>query len=768
MNSNLQTSKSILAKLLASENITVSHQNVKTAYFDLKNRTMVLPVWKDMDGDLYDLLTGHEVGHALNTPQQGWHDAVKNSEDNKKFKDFLNVIEDARIEKLVKRKFPGLSKSFARAYASLYERDFFGIKKLEDLNKLTLIDRINLRFKMGAHVIVEFNDAEREIVREIEAAETWDQVYDIARRVYDYTKQNEQDKIQNKQDLQDQMQEERQQDQEDSGEYDDSDDDSDYEDDIDGKDDSDLDEESDGTDAEDSQDQTEPEESDDEEDSDDNQQSSGGDAEEQQEDDDEPQSVTDRNFRQREQELVNETGKIFMYELPDVVLENIILPNTEVVNDLEKFFREQVADPNRTYGQHGVPYDTVVQKCVRKFNTNNKKVIMHILKEFEMRKKASEYARTQTARTGELNMNVLHKYRFSNDLFRKITVVPKGKNHGFVMFVDMSGSMADILRNTIEQMLVLASFCKLAKVPFEVYGFSDATAGYENKKLRNMLSKSRFVSNRAVDMSMQTTCFHLKHLIGSSLSPVQYRRAFNAMCVVANEYGRHYDYWNNSPSTEDKDHGMWKYDWYESGFSLNGTPFQETLLASREIITKFQNAHQLDVCNVVYLTDGDGGSNLSFPTSDDSSLYDIRRQSVVYLIDKKTKKKVKVENSYNMQSALTELVTDVTGCKHIGFFVGNKKAIQRDMKHLVNDKSPAEQDAAKKTFREHNYFAVDRLGYDNYFYVALPSSNIVDEELAITSNMNKNKMAREFSKNLGSKKSNRLLLTKLAEELAVA
>ena len=237
------------------------------------------------------------------------------------------------------------------------------------------------------------------------------------------------------------------------------------------------------------------------------------------------------------------------------------------------------------------------------------------------------------------------------------------------------------------------------------------------------------------------------------------------MCVVANEYGRHYDYYNNS---QDKDHGAWKYAWHESGFSLNGTPFLETLLASRGIITAFQNKHQLDVCNVVYLTDGDGGNNLSFPTCDDSSLYDIRRQSVVYLIDKKTKKKVKVENSYNMQSALTELVADVTGCKHIGFYVGNKRFIQRDMKFLISYKSPTEQDAIKKSFREHNYFAVDRLGYDNYFYVALPTSNIVDEELVITSDMNKNKMAREFSKNLGSKKSNRLLLTKLAEELAVA
>ena len=756
MKTNLQASKSILAKLLASENITVSHQSVKTAYFDLKNRTMVLPVWKDMDGDLYDLLTGHEVGHALNTPQQGWHDEVKNSEDNKKFKDFLNVIEDARIEKLVKRKFPGLSKSFARAYASLYERDFFGIKKLEDLSTLNLIDRINLRFKMGSHVIVEFNDIEREIVREVEAAETWDQVVDIARRVYDYTKQNEQNKVQNQQDLQEQMRNERQENQEDSGEYDDADDDSDYEDDIDGNDDSDLDEESDGTDAEDSQDQTES----DEEDSDDNQYSSGGDTPE--EDDDEPQSVTDRSFRQREQELVNETGKIFMYELPDAVLENIILPNTEVVNDLEKYFREQVADPNRTYGRYGISYDTAVQKCVRKFNTNNKKVIMHILKEFEMRKKANEYARTQTARTGELNMNVLHKYRFSNDLFKKITVVPKGKNHGFIMFVDMSGSMSDILRNTIEQMLVLASFCKLAKVPFEVYGFSDDA--YGNKKLHEMMSKNRFVSNRAVDMTMSQTWFHLKHLIGSSLSPVQYRRAFNAMCVIANEYGRAYDYTSN-----ENDHGGWRYDWDTSGFGLNGTPFLETLLASRGIITAFQNKHQLNVCNVVYLTDGDGGNNLSYPPmSIESGFYDDRRKSVVYFIDKKTKKKVKLSNYHTMQPAITELVADVTGCKHIGFYVGNKKAIQRDVKYLVSDKSSIEQDVAKKTFREHNYFVVDRLGYDKYFYVGLPSTNIVDDKLAITSDMNKNKMAREFSKNVGSKKSNRLLLTKLAEELAVA
>jgi hypothetical protein len=746
MKTNLQTSKSILAKLLASENITVSHQNVRTAYFDLKNRTMVLPVWQDMDGDLYDLLTGHEVGHALNTPEGGWHDQVKESD--KKFKDFLNVIEDARIEKLVKRKFPGLSKSFASAYKSLHERDFFGIQKLDDLNKLNLIDRINLRFKMGAHVVVEFNDFERDIVREVEAAETWDQVVDIARRVYDYVKQNEQDKIQNKQDLRDQMDEQNDQQDDSFGDGDSEDQNDEFEDDYD----SELDEESDGEES----DSGESEEDEESEDADGKTSTTGSNADED-EDEDEPQSVTDRSFRQREQELVNQTGKVFMYNLPETNLDKIILPNKEVMADLEKFIRSQVARPIGLYSQHRISYDAVVQKCVRKFNKNNKKVIMHILKEFEMRKRASEYARTQTARTGELNMNVLHKYKFSNDLFRKITVVPKGKNHGFVMFVDMSGSMADIFRNTIEQMLILASFCRLAKVPFDVYGFSDDD--YCNPLILSARSHQKFVSDSLTEIAVDANYFHLKHLIGSSLSPAQYRHSFNMLCVVANEYYRG-GYRDNST---DNDHGSFDYNWADGGFGLNGTPFVQTLLASREIITRFQNKNQLDVCNVIYLTDGAGGEALNFPPS---LTWDDRRNSVVYVVDKKSKKKIKLGRNY--QQSITELVGDITGCKHIGFYVSHTKMMKRDFKYTTDGLSHAKVEEAKKTLRESNYYVVPQIGYDKYFFVGLPNSNIVDDKLNITSDMNKQKMAREFSKNLDSKRTNRLLLTKIAEELAVA
>ena len=100
--------KSQLAKLMATENLSIQHQKIQTAKFDPVNRILYLPIWKDMSGAMYDLLGGHEVGHALYTPADGWHDAAVDTTKHKNYKSFLNVVEDARIEKKVIRKYPGL------------------------------------------------------------------------------------------------------------------------------------------------------------------------------------------------------------------------------------------------------------------------------------------------------------------------------------------------------------------------------------------------------------------------------------------------------------------------------------------------------------------------------------------------------------------------------------------------------------------------------------------------------------------------------------
>jgi len=702
-----------------------------------------------MDGDLYDLLMGHEVGHALNTPEAGWHSAIhdENGKPLGKFKDFLNVIEDARIERQVKRKFPGLAKSFATAYKSLYDRDFFGIKNI-DANKLNLIDRINIRYKMGAHIPVAFNDDERVFLVDIDNAETWDQVVDVARRVYAYCKQQKEEQksqINNMQDLQEELQQQFEENQSEFQDFTDESDDS-----ADDSDDDSADSDEDGTPEEDSAD-----DSDYEEDSEPNDgvQSASSEQEDLDEStDDDPESVTDRNFRRREDELVNQTGEVFMIELPEAVLENIILQNKFVMDDLESFIRKQVAIND--YGKHFISFETVAAKCVRKFNTNNKKFIMHILKEFEMRKKAADYARVQTAKTGELNMRMLHNYKFTNDLFKKISVVPKGKSHGMVMYVDMSGSMDYILRNTIEQCLVLASFCRLAKIPFDVYGFSD---DHYNSSDSNIFASKKFINsteNEGSSGHMRNSSFHLKHLLGSTLSPTDYRRSFTNLCIVANEYhrGRGLDH-------NDKDHGRFDAYWDESGFGLNGTPFQQTLLASRDMINNFRAKHKLDIVNVIYLTDGEGGEGIQMPW---------RRNGVYYLVDKKTKKKIRSEG--NIQAALTQLVRDVTGCKHLGFFLASKNDVSRVCKDLeyVQKIDLLQSKNFKKQFREEKCVAIPNLGYDKYFYIQSAASSIQEDEMSIDGSMSKNKMANEFSRSVNSKKTSRALVTQFAEEISAS
>ena len=97
--------KSNLAKLLATENLTVEHSNVPTASFDVLNRVLSLPIWENVSDDVYDLLVGHEVGHAIYTPDE-WGDSYGIPQS------YLNVVEDARIERLMKVKYPGLAKSF--------------------------------------------------------------------------------------------------------------------------------------------------------------------------------------------------------------------------------------------------------------------------------------------------------------------------------------------------------------------------------------------------------------------------------------------------------------------------------------------------------------------------------------------------------------------------------------------------------------------------------------------------------------------------------
>lgn len=180
-----KNSKSLLAKLMAEEDISVQHKNIETAYFDVKNRVLALPLWKDMSGTLYDLLVGHEVGHALYTPSEEGvlENAIKRSN-----KAFVNVIEDARIEKLMKRKFPGLRSSFFKGYDELHDRDFFGIQQ-SDFGNMSFIDKINVFFKYPSNqydLKGYFTAEELPFLKMVAETETFAEVADVAEKIFNF------------------------------------------------------------------------------------------------------------------------------------------------------------------------------------------------------------------------------------------------------------------------------------------------------------------------------------------------------------------------------------------------------------------------------------------------------------------------------------------------------------------------------------------------------------------------------------------------------
>ena len=182
--------KSQLAKLMANENITIQHQKIQTAKFDPKNRILYLPIWKDMSGCMYDLLGGHEVGHALYTPAEGWHDVAVDTTKGRNYKSFLNVVEDARIEKKVIRKYPGLKTSFRKAYTELNVRDFFGLAGRE-INGLAFIERLNIFTKSQYTQPISFSQEEMVLIGKIQMIETWEDTLRVTEEVYEYSKEEQ-------------------------------------------------------------------------------------------------------------------------------------------------------------------------------------------------------------------------------------------------------------------------------------------------------------------------------------------------------------------------------------------------------------------------------------------------------------------------------------------------------------------------------------------------------------------------------------------------
>ena len=169
-------------------------------------------------------------------------------------------------------------------------------------------------------------------------------------------------------------------------------------------------------------------------------------------------------------ELVSHDGYENVYiELPKLDLKKIIVPNAEIHKNCEDTWESYSERQSEYNSYYPLAFNfSMVDEQYSKFKRSAQKEVNYLVKEFECKKAADSYARATTSRTGVLDCSKLHTYKYNEDLFKKVTTLAEGKNHGLVFVLDWSGSMGNVMIDTLKQLFNLVWFCKKVNIPFEV------------------------------------------------------------------------------------------------------------------------------------------------------------------------------------------------------------------------------------------------------------------------------------------------------------
>ena len=749
--------KSLLAKLMASENINVEYrEKAATAAFNTEPRTLIMPVFKDMTENATDLFLGHEVGHALYTPQGAIKDVL---EKGGLFKGVVNIVEDARIEKMIQSKFPGLKKSFYSGYTDLTERGFFDIKG-KDLSELNFVDRINIHFKLGTRAGVEFSDEEMTIVDKIANLRSFDETLKVSEELFKYCKENAEPEPDFDED---EFGEESEEDGPEMGDDEssgssglgDTDDDASNGDAGETSDepaeDSNSDAPSDSKESDtDGEENNSVENTSDEEASGEKTETTTSGREGSDTVEEALKSTTQDSFERALENHLDDSGNEFRYgNIPKVDVDKVLISMSEIHEEIDRTITEKNAGRKKD-GISYLDYHSAARESFSKFRSEQKSIISYMAKEFEMRKSADEHSRTREGKTGVLNPNKLHAYKFSEDIFLRSNIVADGKNHGFVMFIDWSGSMGNNMAHTIDQLTLLALFCKKVNIPFDVFAFTSAGTRRDEGAYRGIFYE--FDERKNGDIGIAKG-FSLLHLISSTLSTAKFN---NSMVYL--RYLR--ESMNNRWSHSYTDDGI--YYPQPDRLGLGGTPLNEAVVAAMEIVPMFQKKNNVQIVNTIFLTDGQGGQLRSIWDSETGNYDGMGYRGNNILVDSVTKRHYKMDD--HDTKTFLEALKDRTGTRLAGFFIAphQKTQFRRDVGYVINQWDKI--DDMHKELKTNSFTVVEGdLGYDQFYILSDKNLRVEQSEVTLDSDMTKGRMKNAFIKSRKNKIGNKAMLSKFAE-----
>ena len=699
--------KSQLAKLLAIEDLVVEHKKVSTACFNVHTRVLTLPMWEKASNVVYDMLVGHEVGHALYTSYADWN------QDFKIPKSIMNIVEDARVEKLMKRRYPGIAKTFYTGYKELNDDDFLKVEG-NDISKMNLADRANLWFKIGNYINVPINENEIEIINMIADAETFQDVVKASIALYEFCKNEELTKEQNVSDVE-----------------------------ISNKDsENDLSSESMNSKFENNDDECTNLNSKEKELSDDNFENSNLSKL-----DDEfiPEVKTMDAMNDAIEKLINMDGNENHYlEIPKLDLNTVIIKNEDIHDYISDCWRHIEVDRFSCS-------DTAYYK----FKNNSKKEVSYLVKEFECKKSADQYSRSTTSKTGVLNTSKLHTYKFNEDLFKKISMIPDGKNHGLIFILDWSGSMGNIMTDTIKQLYNILWFCRKVNIPFEVYAF---TCEWNYKPSVNSKGITVYPQphyKKTENVFCVTTDFSLLNMFSSKVNnktlDMQMLNIFRISSQIHASYSRYL---------------------IPPKLSLSGTPLNESLISLHQIIPEFKTKNKLQKTHCIILTDGESSAlnyhvEINRNYSDNQPYMGIRSVNANCFIRNRKTGMVYPLGNTNIDKKFTNiLLHDLRETFPKVIFIGIRIVANRDSGYFIRSNSNSEtHDKNQTKWKKERNIVFTESGYHKYFGIS--SSALSNEiEFNVDEDASKSTIRNAFKKSLNSKRMNKKFLNEFIELVA--
>ena len=723
--------KSQLAKLLATEDLIVENKKVDTAEFNVHTRVLTLPRWEQASNNVYDSLVAHEVGHALFTPDVDWretHDIPHV---------FVNVCEDVRIEKLMRRKYAGISKTFYNGYHELSDNDFFDLDG-KDISDLNLADRINIYNKIGSFVDVSFSDAEKKILSLVESCETFEQVLDASQTLYEYCK----DEVNSDDDESSEQVAE-------------------------------VEPTEDGTEEIEANDQGEETEEEEFQTPESSTQGSSqydpvledfedmdmGDATQSEE----PTVETAESLAEKLKDLINLDGVENAYvELPKLNLDDVIVPNDAIHKVCNDQWEESIAY-NKEFSEDNI-FEDVDAEYVQ-FKREAQKEVNYLVKEFECKKAADSYARATTARTGVLDCSKLHTYKHNEDLFKKVTTLADGKNHGLVFILDWSGSMHTVLKDTVKQLYNLIWFCRKVNIPFEVYAFTQEYPLVRWDESRGEMARIEPYTPKN-NIAQVPDWFSLMNFFSSKVNAKTLDDQLKNIWRVTSSIMGHGYHASHSGYAH-------RYNFRTPlGLNLSGTPLNETLVALHQILPKFKKENKLQKVQCVILTDGEAQplrfhKEVQRQWEDEPYLGTSYFSSNVFLRDRsigKTYSFSKMVQYSDMTDILLENLRDKF--QDINF-VGIRILESRDAGQFVRRYTGYCElyEKVMKEWRKEKAFSLKNSGYHRYFGLSSKMLN-TDAEFDPIHDATKAQIKRDFIKSLKGKKMNKKILSEFIELVA--